>query len=246
MHSSTTYISANAVFPPFCICPLGWYTKCVRTTNLGFSRGRSTWLCPWWDKALFLQTSPHKIAFLFHNVTTFVQPFHPYFDTMTANLRQLTFAVLAVLLICCNPVFGSKEVESSASLRKRVLYVTKAPTKAPTKISKLTIAPTKTLSGPMQRPTKKPSVKTTCIPKKKSWPEAVGKVATVAASLVRASEPCVQIIQIVPQGGAVSQDYSINRVRIFQDASGVVFDVPVIGWKVDNKKWNAILETKKG
>jgi len=148
---------------------------------------------------------------------------------MTANLRQLTFAVLAVLLICCNPVFGSKEVESSASLRKRVLYVTKAPTKAPTKISKLTIAPTKTLSGPMQRPTKKPSVKTTCIPKKKSWPEAVGKVATVAASLVRASEPCVQIIQIVPQGGAVSQDYSINRVRIFQDASGVVFDVPVIG-----------------
>jgi len=148
---------------------------------------------------------------------------------MTANLRQLTFAVFAVLLIYCNPVVGSKEVESSASLRKRVLFVTKAPTKAPTKISILTIAPAKNLSRPTQRPTKKPSVTTTCIPQKKSWPEAVGKVATVAASLVRGSEPCVRIIQIVPQGGVVSQDYNINRVRIFQDASGVVFDVPFIG-----------------
>jgi len=63
---------------------------------------------------------------------------------------------------------------------------------------------------------------------KSSWPELVGVEGKVAEATIERENPLVNAI-IVPEGSAVTQDFRLDRVRVWVDKYGIVFQVPTIG-----------------
>lgn len=63
---------------------------------------------------------------------------------------------------------------------------------------------------------------------KSSWPELVGKNGEVAAAIIEKENPCVHAIVLL-EGTPVTQDYRIDRVRVWVNKKGKVIRVPRIG-----------------
>ncbi|XP_047311249.1 subtilisin inhibitor CLSI-I-like [Impatiens glandulifera] len=66
------------------------------------------------------------------------------------------------------------------------------------------------------------------IPKKTSWPEAVGLTADEAEKKIKEDMPTAHTF-VLPKGSSFTFDYRVERVRIFVDSTGKVADTPSIG-----------------
>ncbi|KAK7391697.1 hypothetical protein VNO78_20116 [Psophocarpus tetragonolobus] len=63
---------------------------------------------------------------------------------------------------------------------------------------------------------------------KGSWPELVGVIGTVAEATIERENPSVNAI-IVPQGSSVTTDFRCDRVWVWVNNHGIVYQVPTIG-----------------
>jgi hypothetical protein len=63
---------------------------------------------------------------------------------------------------------------------------------------------------------------------KSSWPELLGAEGKVAAATIERENPLVEAI-IVPEGSMVILDFRCDRVWVWVDKRGIVFQVPGIG-----------------
>ncbi|KAL9352964.1 hypothetical protein Peur_055644 [Populus x canadensis] len=63
---------------------------------------------------------------------------------------------------------------------------------------------------------------------KSSWPELLGAEGKVAAATIERENPLVEAI-IVPEGSKVILDFRCDRVWVWVDKRGIVFQVPGIG-----------------
>ncbi|KAM0863343.1 hypothetical protein ACQ4PT_044664 [Festuca glaucescens] len=62
--------------------------------------------------------------------------------------------------------------------------------------------------------------------KKTSWPELVGKSIEEAKKIIVEDRPDVKTVEVFPVGTAVTEDFRLDRVRIFVDT---VAEIPRIG-----------------
>jgi Potato inhibitor I family len=65
-------------------------------------------------------------------------------------------------------------------------------------------------------------------PSRQSWPELLGQLGVDAKALIEAKEPCLSVF-IIPEGTAVTEDYQLDRVRIFVNSTEFVVVIPQIG-----------------
>ncbi|KAA8548765.1 hypothetical protein F0562_000449 [Nyssa sinensis] len=63
---------------------------------------------------------------------------------------------------------------------------------------------------------------------KSSWPELVGKKGEIAAATIEKENPFVTA-EIVLKGTIVTPDFRCDRVRVWVNEKGIVYEVPVIG-----------------
>ncbi|XP_018813390.1 glu S.griseus protease inhibitor-like [Juglans regia] len=63
---------------------------------------------------------------------------------------------------------------------------------------------------------------------KSSWPELVGVKGKIAEATIERENPLVDAV-IVPKGSVVTQDFRCDRVRVWVDEKGIVYQVPHIG-----------------
>jgi len=63
---------------------------------------------------------------------------------------------------------------------------------------------------------------------KSSWPELVGVEGKVAEATIQRENPLVNAV-IVPEGSFVTADFRCDRVRVWVDKDGIVYQVPIIG-----------------
>ncbi|KAG6732659.1 hypothetical protein I3842_01G189300 [Carya illinoinensis] len=63
---------------------------------------------------------------------------------------------------------------------------------------------------------------------KSSWPELVGVKGNVAEATIERQNPLVDAV-IVPKGSSVITDFRCDRVWVWVDENGIVYQVPVIG-----------------
>ncbi len=64
---------------------------------------------------------------------------------------------------------------------------------------------------------------------KQSWPELVGLSGESAKSRILSDRPDIQRVHIIPSGSTVTEDYRLDRVRIYVDQQGKVAQSPCIG-----------------
>jgi hypothetical protein len=62
---------------------------------------------------------------------------------------------------------------------------------------------------------------------KDQWPELVGKPVDEAVAAIKKDSPGLNVIS-VPQGGMVTMDYRLDRVRVFHK-DGAVSGAPRLG-----------------
>ncbi|KAK1694395.1 hypothetical protein QYE76_011092 [Lolium multiflorum] len=62
--------------------------------------------------------------------------------------------------------------------------------------------------------------------KKTSWPELVGKSIKEAKKTILKDRPDVKTVEVFPVGTPVTEDFRLDRVRIFVDT---VAEIPRIG-----------------
>uniref|UniRef100_A0ACD5Y3C2 Uncharacterized protein n=1 Tax=Avena sativa TaxID=4498 RepID=A0ACD5Y3C2_AVESA len=62
--------------------------------------------------------------------------------------------------------------------------------------------------------------------KKTSWPELVGKSIEEAKKIILEDRPDVKTVEVFPVGTIVTEDFRLDRVRIFVD---IVAEIPRIG-----------------
>ncbi|PNX97894.1 inhibitor of trypsin and hageman factor [Trifolium pratense] len=63
---------------------------------------------------------------------------------------------------------------------------------------------------------------------KDSWPELIGVEGKVAAATIEKENPSVNAIVLL-EGTAVTDDFRLDRVRVWVDTYGIVIEVPKIG-----------------
>ncbi|CAL4893023.1 unnamed protein product [Urochloa decumbens] len=63
---------------------------------------------------------------------------------------------------------------------------------------------------------------------KTAWPEVKGLPGEVAKQKILADRSDLEVI-VVPYGSVVTDDYDINRVRVFVNKAGNVAEVPKVG-----------------
>ncbi|KAK1297735.1 hypothetical protein QJS10_CPB15g02002 [Acorus calamus] len=63
---------------------------------------------------------------------------------------------------------------------------------------------------------------------KTEWPELVGVKGDVAVTTIKAENPSLDVFT-VKKGSIVTADYRSDRVRVWVDECGVVYEVPRIG-----------------
>jgi hypothetical protein len=62
--------------------------------------------------------------------------------------------------------------------------------------------------------------------KKTAWPELVGKSIEEAKKVILRDRPDVKTVEVFPVGTSVTEDFRLDRVRIFVDT---VAEIPRIG-----------------
>ncbi len=64
---------------------------------------------------------------------------------------------------------------------------------------------------------------------KQSWPELVGLSGESAKSRILSDRSDIKEVEIIPYGSMVTEDYQLDRVRIYVDQQGKVAQSPCIG-----------------
>ncbi|KAI3864252.1 hypothetical protein MKX03_019145 [Papaver bracteatum] len=64
---------------------------------------------------------------------------------------------------------------------------------------------------------------------KASWPELLGVYGETAAATIKRENPYVDRAVLVPEGSAVTADWRCNRVFIWINKAGYVYEIPTIG-----------------
>lgn len=64
---------------------------------------------------------------------------------------------------------------------------------------------------------------------KSSWPELVGTEGATAVTTIKKERPDLAQVVTVPQDAMVTQDYRLDRVRVYIDAEGKVVRPPMVG-----------------
>lgn len=59
-----------------------------------------------------------------------------------------------------------------------------------------------------------------------SWPELVGMSGNAAKAKLQSGHPSLAIIELVPEGSFVTEDYRTDRVRIWIDGTTQTVTVP--------------------
>ncbi|GFP85183.1 proteinase inhibitor [Phtheirospermum japonicum] len=67
-----------------------------------------------------------------------------------------------------------------------------------------------------------------CPAGKSSWPELVGQNGEAAAAVIEKQNPNVDAI-VLPPGSMVTFDFRCDRVWVWVNESGVVYQTPFIG-----------------
>ncbi|KAF3788984.1 Glu protease inhibitor [Nymphaea thermarum] len=64
---------------------------------------------------------------------------------------------------------------------------------------------------------------------KNSWPELVGRDGSTAEAIIKAENPYVKTVQIVPEGSFVIQDFRCDRVFVWVKPNNTIYLTPKIG-----------------
>ncbi|CAN6439447.1 unnamed protein product [Victoria cruziana] len=66
-------------------------------------------------------------------------------------------------------------------------------------------------------------------PGKEEWPELVGRDGSTAEAIIKAENPYVTTVDIVPKGSSVIHDFRCDRVFVWVDANNTIYLTPRTG-----------------